>query len=109
MPRTLIIAKFDPDDCAAIADIFAESDATELPHILGASSRTLFKFHDLYIHLVETGSAVDSGLDTVRTNPLFTDVNEKLSKYVKAYDPDWAGPRDAMAEPFYFWESGRKS
>ena len=107
MRRTLIIARFDPADADAIAEIFAESDATELPHMLNASSRTLFRFHDLYAHLIEADGDLTAGLDDVRSHPLFHDLNEKLGKYVRPYDPGWSGPRDAMANEFYSWRSDR--
>jgi cyclase len=105
MYRSLIVARFDPKDADAIAEIFAESDATELPHRLGASSRTLFRFHDLYLHLIESEQDIGAGVGRLRDDPLFQKVNTRLSPYVRAYSPDWSSPRDAMAEPFYSWQA----
>jgi cyclase len=107
MHRSLIVARFDPGHAGVIADIFAESDATELPHRLGASSRTLFRFHDLYLHLIEAEQDIGAGVAALRDDPQFQEVNAKLSPYVRAYSPDWRGPRDAMAQPFYSWEAER--
>jgi hypothetical protein len=51
--RTLIVARMEPEEADAVAQIFSDSDATELPGMIGLSRRTLFRFHDLYFHLVE--------------------------------------------------------
>ena len=41
----------------------------------------------------------------VTEHPDFRDVSERLSSYVRAYDPDtWRSPKDAMAQRFYLWE-----
>ena len=105
MYRSLLIARFDPKDADVIAKVFAESDRTEMPHLLGASSRTLFRFHNLYLHLIESTVDIGENIAKVRDHPLFQDVNTKLSHYVQPYSPDWRGPRDAMATPFYTWEA----
>jgi cyclase len=106
MHRTLIIARLDPGPTEAIAEIFRESDATELPHMVGVSRRTLFRFHDLYLHLVEADDEVAPTLDGVRDHDLYRDVSTRLASHVKPYDPAWREPRDAMAVPFYLWERG---
>jgi cyclase len=103
--RTLIVARMNPADAAAVAGIFAESDATELPLLLGASRRTLFRFHDLYLHLIEADRDFTGDLYQARGHPLFRDVNTKLGHYVQPYDPGWREPKDAMAEPFYKWSA----
>lgn len=105
MHRSLIVARFDPRDSEAIADIFRESDQTELPHLLGASSRTLFRFHGLYLHLVEADHEIGPGVNEMRDHPLFAEINAKLSPYIKPYDPNWKSPADAMATPFYTWQA----
>lgn len=107
MFRSLIVARFDPRDSESVADIFRESDRTELPHLLGASSRTLFRFHGLYLHLIEAEESIGPGVNEMRGHPLFVDVDTKLSNYIKPYAPDWKSPADALATPFYTWESGR--
>jgi cyclase len=101
--RTLIIAKMDPGDGPAVADIFAESDASELPKLIGVSRRTLFTFHGLYLHLVESEEPVLVPLAIYRDHPLFLDVNRKLAPYMTPYDPGWREPKDSMARPFYEW------
>jgi cyclase len=105
--RTLIVARMNPADETAVAEIFGESDAGELPHLVGVSRRDLFSFHGLYFHLIEASSDVNRTLPDLREHPLFVDVNTKLEKHVAAYDPaTWRGPRDAMAKPFYSWSAG---
>ncbi|TYB60586.1 TcmI family type II polyketide cyclase [Nonomuraea sp. PA05] len=107
MRRTLIVARMDPGHIDKVASIFAESDATELPDLVGVTRRTLFRFHDLYFHLAEAETDVPSRVDDVRQHPLFRDVSDRLAPYVLPYDPSWRGPRDAMATPFYEWERGQ--
>lgn len=104
MDRTLIVARLNPGPADAIAEIFAESDATELPHMIGVSRRTLFRFHDLYFHLVESGGDVTPNLYQARSHPLYDDIQRKLARHVSPYDPGWREPKDAMAVPFYSWQ-----
>ncbi len=107
MHRTLIVARMEPDEAPAIAKIFAESDATELPHMIGVSRRTLFRFHDLYFHLVEADGDITPNLYKARSHPLYEDINRRLADHVRPYDPNWREPKDAMAAPFYVWENTR--
>jgi cyclase len=101
--RMLIIARMNEADTEPVAKIFAESDATDLPLMLGASRRTLFHYRGLYLHLVEAQEDFTGELYEARDHSLFKDVNAKLSKYISPYDPNWKEPRDAMADPFYSW------
>jgi cyclase len=103
MHRTLIVARLEPGRAAEVADAFRESDRTELPHLVGVSSRTLFTFHDLYFHLIESDRDPRTSLGAVRDNPLWTDINTRLAAHVRPYDPQWQGPQDAMAQQFYSW------
>lgn len=105
--RTLIVARMNPADAAAVAATFAESDAGELPAIVGVTRRELFRFHGLYFHLIEAPADIRNNVRDVHSNPLFVDVNTKLEKYITAYDPEtWRSPRDAMAQSFYSWTAG---
>lgn len=110
MHRTLIVAKLKTDDPSTIADVFADSDATDLPHMIGVSRRTLFQFHDLYFHLVEAPQDISPNLYKARSHPLYEDINTRLAALVSPYDPNWNEPKDAMATPFYVWtsEGGRE-
>lgn len=103
MHRTLIVARLKPDRAGDIADIFEKSDATDLPHMVGVGRRTLFRFHELYFHLVEADEDITPNLYKARSHPLYDDINTRLAECVEPYDPDWKEPKDAMARPFYVW------
>lgn len=103
MHRTLIVARMSPADAGAVAKLFAESDATELPHMVGVQRRTLFRFHELYFHLIEADDDITDRLYGVRDHPLFTDINTKLAEYMRPYSPTWREPKDSMASQFYAW------
>ncbi|AGL16620.1 TcmI family type II polyketide cyclase [Actinoplanes sp. N902-109] len=103
MHRTLIVARLKDRDPAGIAEAFGKSDGTELPHLVGVARRTLFRFHDLYFHLVEADEDISARLYRERENPLYRELSARLTEFVSPYDPDWKEPRDAMAEPFYVW------
>lgn len=103
MHRTLIVARMKQGDSNAVAEVFAESDSTELPHMVGVTRRTLFAFHGLYFHLVESNGDINPNLDKARQGELYADINTKLGEFISPYDPNWKQPRDAMAVPFYSW------
>ncbi|MEU8801147.1 MULTISPECIES: TcmI family type II polyketide cyclase [unclassified Spirillospora] len=105
MHRTLIVAHMDPAEAGDVARIFADSDASDLPRMIGVSRRTLFRFHDLYFHLVEADEDIAPNLYKARSHPLYGEINERLSHHIRPYDPNWKEPRDAMAEPFYVWDA----
>jgi cyclase len=93
----------EPGEADAVAQIFADSDATELPAMIGVSRRTLFRFHELYFHLVEADDDISPDLYKARSHPLYGEINERLSHHIRPYDPNWSEPKDAMASPFYSW------
>jgi cyclase len=101
--RSLIVARLDSEHTGEVARLFGESDATELPHLVGVTRRTLFAYKDLYFHLVETDEEMVRRLGGVREHPLFQSLNEGLAQYVRPYDPGWREPKDALATPFYQW------
>ncbi|MDM4718157.1 TcmI family type II polyketide cyclase [Micromonospora sp. WMMA1363] len=105
MHRTLIVARMAPEKADDVATIFASSDSTDLPRMIGVTRRTLFRFHDLYFHLVEADEDISSRLYQARSHPLYGQINEQLSHHIRPYDPNWREPKDAMAEPFYVWEA----
>ncbi|WP_329106095.1 TcmI family type II polyketide cyclase [Micromonospora sp. NBC_01699] len=88
-----------------IAQIFAESDQTELPAITGARHRSLYTLGDLYLHLVELDGAGPAGLPAAAAHPLFVQLNERLSSCTTPYLSTWRSPRDAMARCFYSWDA----
>jgi cyclase len=106
MDRSLIVAKVVPTAQERVAEIFAESDATELPHLAGVRHRSLYRLHDLYVHLLETEQPGEGAVDNVREHPEFVRVSARLRPYVSPYLPTWRSPRDAMAQCFYRWDAG---
>ncbi|GAA4968036.1 TcmI family type II polyketide cyclase [Yinghuangia aomiensis] len=104
--RSLIVARMRPDSADDIADIFAASDRGELPHLVGVTGRSLFRFGDgLYFHLIEADRPPGPAVAEVAGHPEFRAVSDRLSAHVSAYDPaTWRSPKDAMADEFYRWE-----
>jgi cyclase len=106
--RVLIVARMAEQAAGKVADLWRESDATDLPYLVGVRSRSIFQFHGLYFHLIESETPVGGRIENVRSHPLFDDVNTKLAEFVKAYDPEtWRAPKDAMAQQFYSWQASR--
>ncbi|MGV9787549.1 TcmI family type II polyketide cyclase [Streptomyces sp. NPDC004673] len=106
MRSTLIVARMKPSAVADVERIFAESDAGELPHLIGVRERRLFRFHDLYLHYMASDDDVRGPISEMKGHELFVDVSKRLSPHIAAYDPEtWRGPQDAMAHEFYTWRA----
>ncbi|MBM0279708.1 TcmI family type II polyketide cyclase [Micromonospora tarensis] len=105
MDRSLIIAKVDPTAEERVAEIFAESDATELPRLVGVQHRSLYRLHDLYVHLLETAQPAQGAVEAARGHPEFIRVSDRLRPYVSPYLSTWRSPRDAMAQCFYRFDA----
>lgn len=110
MHRALIVARMKPGTTPDIADVFADSDRGELPGLIGVTSRSLFRYGDVYIHLVEGERPPGPEVARLADHPAFRDISDRLSAFVVPYDPQtWRSPEDAMAEEFYHWERGLPS
>ncbi|MEH1101159.1 TcmI family type II polyketide cyclase [Micromonospora sp. CPCC 205561] len=105
MDRSLIVAKLVPGTEARVAEIFAESDATELPGLVGVRHRSLYRLGDLYVHLLETEAPGGPAVEAARGHPEFARVSARLRPYVSPYLPTWREPRDAMARCFYRFDA----
>ena len=104
--RGVIVAKIKPGSEEKVAAIFAESDATDLPKLVGVRHRSLFILEDIYVHLVETDDEFDSAVDNVRDHELFKEISRKLDPYIQPYNPvTWKSPKDATAREFYSWDA----
>lgn len=101
--HTLIVARLASRHTGEVARLFGESDAGQLPSLVGVTSRTLFSYHGLYFHHVEAEAPVGPKLRELRDKPIFSALSESLAQFVRPYSPDWQEPRDAMATPFYHW------
>lgn len=96
-----MVMKMDPADADAVARIFGDHDKTDLPRQIGASSRTLFHFHDLYLHLIEADTDIMDNLYAARTHPIFRNTNERLRHLLTPYSSDWSQLKDSSAKAFY--------
>ncbi|GAB3159621.1 hypothetical protein GCM10027290_64740 [Micromonospora sonneratiae] len=105
MHRSLIVAKVVPGAEQQVAQIFAESDETELPGIVGVRHRSLYRLHDLYVHLIETEEPTSAALESARTHPEFVRISQRLLPYISPYLPTWRSPQDAVAQCFYHWDA----
>jgi cyclase len=107
MHSTLIVARMEPADGTAVADLFADFDAGDMPHRMGTRRRQLFSYRGLYFHLQDFDSA-DGGerIEQAKNDPRFQRISDDLKPYIGAYDPaTWRSPADAMAERFYAWQA----
>src|SRR5437588_529860 len=60
--RGVIVAKIKPGCADKVAAIFAESDASDLPKLVGVRHRSLFILEDIYVHYVETDADFDASV-----------------------------------------------
>ncbi|MFP8960094.1 TcmI family type II polyketide cyclase [Streptomyces nanhaiensis] len=107
MHSTLIVARMEPGSAQDVARLFADFDATDMPHRMGTRRRQLFSYRGLYFHLQDFDSE-DGGerIEKARTDPRFVGISEDLKPFITAYDPaTWRSPSDAMAERFYHWST----
>lgn len=107
MYSTLIVARMNDASCSAVAKLFADFDATEMPKIMGTRNRQLFTYHGLYFHVQTFDSNNGSEqIERARTDPRFVRISNDLKPFIEAYDPaTWRSPADAMASRFYHWEA----
>jgi cyclase len=104
--RGVIVARMKPGSEEKVAEIFAESDRSELPELAGVKHRSLWILDDVYIHYLEMDADFEEAVDEIRDHPLFKEVSRRLDEYVKPYDPEtWRSPKDAQAKQFYVWEA----
>lgn len=106
MHRSLIVARIAPGAERRVAQIFAESDETDLPRIAGIDHRSLYRLGDLYVHLIETSRPSAQALEAARSHPEFARVSRRLEPSISPYLATWRSPADAVAECFYSWEPG---
>jgi cyclase len=107
MHSTLIVARMAPGASADVARLFAEFDATDMPHRMGTRRRQLFAFNGLYFHLQDFEE--DNGGELIqgaKDDPRFVQISDDLKPFIDPYDPaTWRSPADAMAQRFYRWQA----
>jgi cyclase len=105
--RILIAAKMRPGAERDVARIWAESDATSLPHDVGVRERSLYSLHDLYIQVIDFDRDPAVAMADAVQHRGFHEISEQLRLYIAPYSPTWRGPRDAQADRFYHWRPER--
>ena len=105
MHQTMNIAKMAPEAADDVAAIFGRYDATSMPHEIGVRQRSLYRFHGLYVHLIDFDRPAAEAMQIAQSLPAFRAVSTDLRPYIEAYDPNWRSPQDAMARRFYHWTS----
>ena len=105
MYSTLIVARMEPPSFSDVAQVFADFDRTDMPHLMGTRRRELFSYRGLYFHL--QGFAEDNGgelIEQAKSDARFIKISEDLKRFISPYDPaTWRSPADAMARRFYSW------
>lgn len=105
MNRSIIVAKIQPASEREVAAIWAESDATELPHVAGVRHRSLYRLADLYVHLLETEEPGQAAIGAARGHEEFARVSAQLGAHISPYLATWRSPDDARAHCFYEWSA----
>jgi cyclase len=93
-----------PDSHDKVRDIWAESDATDLPRIAGVEHRSLWSLGDVYIQLLETADPGQETINRIKGHPEFVRISERLSDHISPYLPTWRSPKDAQAQCFYTYD-----
>ena len=93
-----------PDSTEKVADIWAESDATELPRIAGVEHRSLWQLGDVYLQLLETTDEGQETIDRIKGHPEFARISARLGEFISPYLPTWRSPKDAQARCFYTYD-----
>ncbi|MEU2680508.1 TcmI family type II polyketide cyclase, partial [Streptomyces sp. NPDC007107] len=83
MHHALIVARMAPESAPDIAKLFAASDNTDLPHLVGVKRRTLFQFGDVYLHLIESERPPGPEIAKVTEHPEFKAISDRLTAYRK--------------------------
>ncbi len=104
--RGVIVARIKPGSEEKVAEIFAESDRSELPGLARVRHRSLFVLDDVYVHYVEMDEDFEQSVAEVREHPLFKEISRRLDEYITPYNPEtWRSPKDATAREFYVWDA----
>ncbi|MGW2649796.1 TcmI family type II polyketide cyclase [Streptomyces sp. NPDC001393] len=109
MQRVLFIDRMHPQDADAVAKIWKAHDATGLPQEIGVARRHLFRFHGLYVHMVEARDDVDDDLTdrifAARDEREFVETRDALARFLTPYSPELRNLKATRAEEFYRWQA----
>lgn len=103
--RTLMVLKMNGEDAEHVAAAFAEHDKSPVPAQIGVKRRVLFRFHDLYLHLIESDEDIIDRLYAARSHPDFKRVHDGVGEFLSHYSTEWGELKDSRAEVFYTWEA----
>ena len=105
MFRLLMVRRWNRSDADRISRIFHQHDKeTDLPEVIGVTRRTLFGFHDLYLHLVEGEDDFQERLYAAVNDQRFRVIDDQLAKILAPYIPNAPSMAQAQATPFYEWK-----
>jgi hypothetical protein len=104
---TTIVGRMTPGTEQAIAEVFAEHDAGDLPARLGVVGRWLYAIDDVYVHLLQQDTATADALrDRHDETPGFQGIMQDLADLIGPYRSEgWTGPQDSVATVFYRWDA----
>lgn len=106
MTFRMLMVRLMPDDAEGeISKAFSEHDASGVPEAIGAVHRSLYRYHGIYLHLIEAPHDIRPQLATHAGNPAFRQVDERLSQLLRPVDPQAPSLRQAQARCFYEWNS----
>jgi aromatase len=100
--RGIIVGRHTPGDENQIVEAFTRSDATELPNLVGVTSRHVWVQGEIYVHFVEGQSSLPTILKEYAQHPLFKEVKAELDQYVSLIYPDLP----PNAKQIYEWRRG---
>jgi cyclase len=104
--RTIIVARIKPNAEPDVAEVFATSDTTSLPHDLGVERRALYSLRDIYLHVIDFREDPAQALRRAPDLPAFRQISADLSRFIRPYDEQhWRSPQDAVAREFYRWSA----
>lgn len=105
MARGMIIGRLRPGaQKQEIIAAFQESDATELPQLIGIQTRSVFILGDIYVHLIESETPLEVVLTDMKDHALFVDIKQRLDRCVEPLSPDLY---PGIAEEIYFWSAAQ--
>jgi hypothetical protein len=109
MQRALLVMKMNPADAPNVARVFTELDRSAMPANIGVTCRTLFHYHGLYFHLVESPDDIGGDLiDLIQARHEHADsshIAEQVRPYLTPYVAGWRELKDSRATEFYRWQA----
>ncbi|MFG1666848.1 TcmI family type II polyketide cyclase [Streptomyces sp. Y7] len=109
MQRVLFIDRMRPQDADEVAKIWKAHDATGLPQDIGVAGRYLYRFHGLYVHMVEARDDIHEDLTdrifAARDDRAFVETRDALADFLTPYSPEFRNLKATKAEEFYRWQA----